>query len=177
MRAYLPFMRSFFIKLAIGIAVLIVAVAGYVAYSQYAATSKLPLSDTEGRDPKLGKADPQTIPGVRLVETQGWADGEAPIAAKGLAVSRFAEKARSSAHHADAAERRCAGGRNQCAGQIGDGRVHRDGRRLDDEESWRRSAFAEQDRITARRRWRRQGREALRFPHRRHGFAIRYGVR
>ncbi|WP_374410379.1 sorbosone dehydrogenase family protein [Novosphingobium colocasiae] len=85
-------MRSFFIKLAVGIAVLIVAVAGYVAYSQYAATSKLPLADTEGRDPKLGKADPQTIPGVRLVETQGWADGETPIAAKGLAVSRFAEK-------------------------------------------------------------------------------------
>jgi len=49
------------------------------------------LEDTTGTEPLLAEPDPQTIPTVEVAEPIGWAEGEAPEAAEGLAVSRFAE--------------------------------------------------------------------------------------
>jgi hypothetical protein len=39
----------------------------------------------------LAEPDPQTFPTVRIAEPVGWGEGEAPEAAEGLVVNRFAE--------------------------------------------------------------------------------------
>lgn len=53
--------------------------------------SDLPIEKTEGLEPLLVEPDSERIPSVSLADTIGWQPGEAPTAAKGLAVSRFAE--------------------------------------------------------------------------------------
>ncbi len=49
------------------------------------------LEETTGLDPVLATPDPQTIPTVSIATPIGWAEGEAPHAAEGLVVNRFAE--------------------------------------------------------------------------------------
>ena len=46
---------------------------------------------TTGKEPLLVEADAEFIPSVGLVDPVGWGQGEAPKAAPGLAVTRFAE--------------------------------------------------------------------------------------
>ena len=53
--------------------------------------SETPIEKLEGAHPKLGDPQPETIPSFSLAKTIGWAAGEAPVAAKGLTVTRFAE--------------------------------------------------------------------------------------
>lgn len=84
-------MRPIFKKAALVLLVLILAVVGVIAWSQYSNTSDLPSDATAGLNPKLVDPDPQWIPSAKLVKTVGWAAGEAPKAADGLAVNRFAE--------------------------------------------------------------------------------------
>jgi glucose/arabinose dehydrogenase len=62
-----------------------------IAWAQYSNSSDLPSDATAGRDPELVEPDPQWIPSVQLVKPVGWAEGEAPVGADGLAVNRFAE--------------------------------------------------------------------------------------
>ena len=44
-----------------------------------------------GTDPVIAAPDAQTIPTVAVAEPIGWDEGEAPEAAAGLEVNRFAE--------------------------------------------------------------------------------------
>ena len=53
--------------------------------------AQLSLEDTTGSAPILAEPDAQTIPTAVVAEPIGWGAGEAPEAAEGLAVSRFAE--------------------------------------------------------------------------------------
>jgi glucose/arabinose dehydrogenase len=48
-------------------------------------------AELSGRVPVMATAKPETFPTIRVPEVTGWAPGTAPRAAKGLAVSRFAE--------------------------------------------------------------------------------------
>lgn len=50
-----------------------------------------PLSATTGPDPQLVDPEPERIPTVGVARPIGWAPGEAPVAATGLVVNRFAE--------------------------------------------------------------------------------------
>lgn len=84
-------MRSILKKAALVLLVLVLAVAGAIGWAQYSNTSDLPSDATAGKDPKLVEPDPQWIPSLGLVKPVGWAKDEAPKAADGLAVARFAE--------------------------------------------------------------------------------------
>jgi Glucose/sorbosone dehydrogenases len=84
-------MRSILIKAAVAVLVIILAIVGVVAWAQYSNTSDLPSDATAGLDPQLVDPDPQWIPSVKLADPIGWSAGEAPRAANGLAVARFAE--------------------------------------------------------------------------------------
>ncbi|HUD29308.1 MAG TPA: PQQ-dependent sugar dehydrogenase [Novosphingobium sp.] len=78
-------------KTAIASTVIVLAAAGFVYWGFHANISDLPSDATAGRDPQLVDPDPQWIPSIALAKPVGWAAGEAPKAAKGLAVARFAE--------------------------------------------------------------------------------------
>ncbi|WP_156839745.1 PQQ-dependent sugar dehydrogenase [Novosphingobium aquimarinum] len=82
-----PILRNTLIVLL----VLAVLIGGFVFYVLRGNPSDRPLSDTVGLDPVLVEPEPRWIPSVSLAEPIGWKDGEKPIAAKGLAVSRFAQ--------------------------------------------------------------------------------------
>jgi len=77
-------------KAHIGLVVLIVVVAGAAFYVLRGDKADLSLEAVTGTDPQLAEPDPQMIPTVDVVSPVGWKDGEAPAAAKGLAVNRFA---------------------------------------------------------------------------------------
>lgn len=47
--------------------------------------------ELSGRDPLIVEPQVENFPSIRIAKPVGWAAGEAPIAAKGLAVNRFAE--------------------------------------------------------------------------------------
>lgn len=64
---------------------------GVYVYIAHGNPSDLPIEQMEGRHPKLVDPQPETFPSVSLMETVGWAAGEAPKAAQGLTVTRFAE--------------------------------------------------------------------------------------
>ena len=50
-----------------------------------------PLSATTGHDPQLVDPEPERVPTVQVARPIGWQPGEAPAAAAGLVVNRFAE--------------------------------------------------------------------------------------
>lgn len=91
MGPYSEAMRSILKKAALVLFLLILATVGAIAWAQYSNTSDLPSDATAGKDPRLVDADPQWIPSFKLAKPVGWAAGEAPKAAPGLAVNRFAE--------------------------------------------------------------------------------------
>ena len=82
---------SFIKKLGLALLVilLVLAVAGY--FLTRGQTATLPFDTTVGTDPTLAEPDAQTIPTVVIAEPVGWGADEAPVAAEGLVVNRFAE--------------------------------------------------------------------------------------
>ncbi|MBM3594562.1 MAG: sorbosone dehydrogenase family protein [Alphaproteobacteria bacterium] len=84
----MQFLRKFLV--IVGLPLL--GVVAFVGWSAFGERSDRPISDTMGLDPVLAEPDPQTFPSIGLLKPQGWADGQKPEAAKGLVVSRFAEK-------------------------------------------------------------------------------------
>jgi len=78
-------------KIAIGVLVVIVLLAGFAWWITRGDTPAVPFADVTGTDPVLTEGKAQTFPTVGVAEPVGWADGEAPTAAQGLVVSRFAE--------------------------------------------------------------------------------------
>lgn len=78
-------------KLAIAVLVFaVVLVAGFWWLSQ-GDTADLSVEAVAGTEPTLQEPNPESFPTVQIAEPVGWEDGDAPEAADGLTVSRFAE--------------------------------------------------------------------------------------
>tara|TARA_A100001391_G_scaffold182451_1_gene148970 strand:- start:220 stop:1680 length:1461 start_codon:yes stop_codon:yes gene_type:complete len=75
--------------IALLIIVLAILVAGY--FLTRGDTADIAFEETVGTDPTLDEPAEERFPTVAIAEPVGWGEGEAPTAAKGLAVNRFAE--------------------------------------------------------------------------------------
>lgn len=73
--------------LGIALAVLLL----FFGWVWYGNPAKHTTEETSGKTPLLVEADTEWIPSFSFADTVGWAPDEAPVAAKGLAVARFAE--------------------------------------------------------------------------------------
>jgi glucose/arabinose dehydrogenase len=82
---------SFSRKLLIGVIVVLIVLAGIGAWLWHGSPSDQPISITEGLNPTLGEQAPERFPSVGLAKPIGWKAGEAPVAAAGLKVERFAQ--------------------------------------------------------------------------------------
>jgi glucose/arabinose dehydrogenase len=78
-------------KFVIGLVVVIVILAAAGWWILRGEPAEYSLEQVTGTDPLLAEPDPQTIPTVAVAEPIGWPDGQAPEAAAGLVVNRFAE--------------------------------------------------------------------------------------
>jgi len=77
------------ILVALGIIVLVLIAAGaWVLHGN--PTDRLP-SSTVGPTPQLVDPEPEKVPTVSIPKVIGWNDGDAPVAANGLVVNRFAQ--------------------------------------------------------------------------------------
>ncbi|OJY67501.1 MAG: sorbosone dehydrogenase [Sphingobium sp. 66-54] len=76
--------------LLIALVALILAAGGILFYLSRPDVARLAEADLEGREPRFTEPRRQIIPTVAIAKPVGWADGAAPVAAKGLQVSRFA---------------------------------------------------------------------------------------
>lgn len=77
-------------KILIAVAIVAVVLVGAGWWLTRGDTSDIPIDQVTGEDPKLDEPNPETIPTVNIAKPVGWKDGEAPVAAQGLAVNRFA---------------------------------------------------------------------------------------
>ncbi|HSF11934.1 MAG TPA: sorbosone dehydrogenase family protein [Erythrobacter sp.] len=78
-------------KIAIALGIILVVLGGTFWFLSRGDTADLSVEEVTGLDPVLQEGDPQTVPTVQIAEPVGWAKGEAPVAAEGLEVVRFAE--------------------------------------------------------------------------------------
>ena len=70
--------------------VIVLALAG-IWYITRPDVAKLPLDAVTGASPEITAPRPQIFPTIAVAEVDRWQAGEAPIAAPGLIVERFAE--------------------------------------------------------------------------------------
>lgn len=70
---------------------LVLVLIGIFAYLMTPDRAKVPASAVTGTDPTLVRPRAESFPTVNIAEPIGWADDEVPVAAQGLAVSRFAD--------------------------------------------------------------------------------------
>ncbi|WEK45500.1 MAG: PQQ-dependent sugar dehydrogenase [Candidatus Andeanibacterium colombiense] len=75
--------------IALLIILILLAIAGW--WVVRGVPAKVPFDKVTGTDPTLYEPQPQTIPTVKVAKPVGWKSGEAPVAAQGLTVTRFAE--------------------------------------------------------------------------------------
>ncbi len=78
-------------KIGVGLVIVILLLAIAAWWILRGDPAQYSVADVTGTDPTLAEPKPQTIPTVKVARPVGWADGEAPEAAEGLAVTRFAE--------------------------------------------------------------------------------------
>lgn len=78
-------------KILIGLLVVVVAGGLFIAWAMRGDPAQYTLDQLSGPKPKLAEPSAQTIPTVVVAEPVGWKANEAPVAAQGLAVSRFAD--------------------------------------------------------------------------------------
>lgn len=78
-------------KLIVALAVFLLVFGGLFFWIWRGAPAEHSLDELSGKDPVLAEPREETIPSVSIAEPVGWAAGEAPLAAKGLSVTRFAE--------------------------------------------------------------------------------------
>jgi glucose/arabinose dehydrogenase len=78
-------------KLLVALAVFLLVLGGFVYFIWRGVPAQHTLDELSGKDPVLVEAKEESIPSVSIAKPIGWAKDEAPIAAEGLAVSRFAE--------------------------------------------------------------------------------------
>ncbi len=81
---------AFLRKTAIALGVIIALAGGAFWFLSRGDTADLSIDAVAGTDPVLQEGDPQSFPTVQIADPVGWAKGEAPVAAKGLEVVRFA---------------------------------------------------------------------------------------
>jgi glucose/arabinose dehydrogenase len=82
---------AIFRKIAIAFGIILVVLGGAFWFLSRPDNADLSVDQVAGTDPVLQEGDPQTIPTVQIAEPVGWQAGEAPKAAEGLEVVRFAE--------------------------------------------------------------------------------------
>jgi glucose/arabinose dehydrogenase len=82
---------AIFRKIAIALGILIVLAGGAFWYVSRGDTADLSVDEVAGTDPVLQEGEAQTFPTVQIAEPVGWQPDEAPQAAEGLEVVRFAE--------------------------------------------------------------------------------------
>lgn len=75
--------------LLMALAALVVAAGGILFYLSRPDVARVPEEALEGREPQFTEPRRQIIPTVQIAKAVGWADGAAPVAAKGLKVNRF----------------------------------------------------------------------------------------
>lgn len=78
-------------KVGIGLVVVILLLALAAWWVTRGSPATYSVAAVTGTEPTLAEADPQTIPTVDVTKPVGWAEGEAPKAAQGLTVNRFAQ--------------------------------------------------------------------------------------
>lgn len=91
-RAYLGSMTTAKRKSLITVGVVVLVVVLFAAWIWRGNPSDRTIEATSGTKPLLVEAEIERIPSVGLAKTIGWAANEAPTPAKGLAVTRFADK-------------------------------------------------------------------------------------
>lgn len=77
-------------KIGISLVVLILILAIVAWWVMRGEPAEHTVTAVTGEDPVLAEPDPQTIPTVEVAAPIGWEEGDAPAAAEGLAVNRFA---------------------------------------------------------------------------------------
>lgn len=77
-------------KLLAALALIVVIVAAALFYLSRPDVARLSIETVSGLKPRITDPRPQTLPTVKLAEPVGWAQGETPTAAPGLAVNAFA---------------------------------------------------------------------------------------
>lgn len=78
-------------KLLVALSVFLLVFGGFFYWIWRGTPAEYTTDQLSGRDPVIAKARSETIPSVAIAKPIGWARGEAPVAAKGLEVRRFAE--------------------------------------------------------------------------------------
>lgn len=78
-------------KLLVALAVFLVVIGGFTYWLYRGNPAQHTLDELSGKDPLLVEPEVESFPSVRIAKPVGWAAGEAPQAAKGLQVARFAE--------------------------------------------------------------------------------------
>ena len=78
-------------KILLWILALLVLLAGVLFWLSRGDTAGLSVEEVTGADPVLEEPQSEAVPTVNIAKPIGWKDGEAPQAAKGLEVKRFAE--------------------------------------------------------------------------------------
>lgn len=90
-RPYLGTMSPFLRKALIALALVFVVLAGVGAWLWQGNPTDRTLAASTGRDPQLVDPEPERFPTIGIARPVGWQAGEAPQAAAGLQVGRFAE--------------------------------------------------------------------------------------
>lgn len=78
-------------KLLAALGLIIIVLGAFAAWIMRGTPAEHSLDELSGTDPVLVAASSEFFPSVSIAEPVGWAKGEAPTPAQGLAVSRFAE--------------------------------------------------------------------------------------
>ncbi|QDM41061.1 sorbosone dehydrogenase family protein [Altererythrobacter sp. TH136] len=78
-------------KILIGALVVILAIIGLAAYLFTPDRAQVPLAALTGAKPELTEPRAESFPTVGIAEPVGWRANEVPVAAQGLAVTRFAD--------------------------------------------------------------------------------------
>ncbi len=78
-------------KLLVALALFLLILGGFAYWLWRGTPAEHTIEELSGKDPVIAEPRPETIPSVAIAKPIGWAAGEAPIAAPGLEVKRFAE--------------------------------------------------------------------------------------
>lgn len=89
--AYSDRMKPFFRKVLIALALVVLVLVGIGAWLLHGNPTDRTLASTTGGDPQLVDPEPEKFPTIGIARPIGWQAGEAPSAAAGLVVNRFAE--------------------------------------------------------------------------------------
>jgi glucose/arabinose dehydrogenase len=78
-------------KLLVALGVFLLVIGGFAFFLLRGTPAQKSLDQLSGRDPQLVEPKVEQFPSIGIARPIGWAAGQAPAAATGLAVSRFAE--------------------------------------------------------------------------------------